>query len=73
MNGILDLVCHQKIQLNKETMSSITEIRAMGSILQRKSRGRIWNNDFSSSQQKKKKPKKSKEHYRKDWDKDLWD
>ena len=54
-------------------MSSITEIRAMGSILQSKSRGRIWNNDFSSSQQKKKKHKKSKEHYRKDWDKDLWD
>ena len=41
-------------------MSSITEIRQMGSILQRKSRGRIWNNDASSSQQKKKKTKKRK-------------
>ena len=54
-------------------MSSLTEIRAMGSILERKSRGRIWNNDASSSQQKKKKHKKSKEHYRKNWDIDLWD
>ena len=54
-------------------MASITEIRAMGSILERKSRGRIWNNDASSSQQKKKKHKKSKEHYRKNWDIDLWD
>ncbi len=54
-------------------MSSITEIRQMGSILQRKSRGRIWNNDASSSQHKKKKHKKSKEHYRKNWNKDLWD
>ena len=54
-------------------MSSLTEIRAMGSILERKSRGRIWNNDTSSSQQKKKKHKKSKEHYRKNWDIDLWD
>ena len=35
-------------------MSSLTEIRQMGSILQRKSRGRIWNNDASSSQHKKK-------------------
>ena len=54
-------------------MSSLTEIRAMGSILERKSRGRIWNNDASSSQQKKKKHKKSKELYRKNWDIDLWD
>ena len=54
-------------------MSSLTEIRAMGSILERKSRGRIWNNDASSSQQKKKKHKKSHEHYRKNWDQDLWD
>ena len=54
-------------------MSSITEIRQMGSILQRKSRGSIWNNDASSSQHKKKKHKKSKEHYRKNWNKDLWD
>ena len=55
-------------------MSSITEIKAMGSILERKSRGRIWNNDASSSQHKKKKSKKHyKEHYRKNWDQDLWD
>jgi len=58
-------------------MASITEIRAMGSILERKSRGRIWNNDFSSSQQnsqqKKKKTKKRKEHIHLNWDKDLWD
>ena len=63
---------HNNTQENIK-MSSITEIRQMGSILQRKSRGRIWNNDASSSQQKKKKHKKSKEHYRKNWDKDLWD
>tara|TARA_B100001750_G_C14950595_1_gene323389 strand:- start:124 stop:291 length:168 start_codon:yes stop_codon:yes gene_type:complete len=55
-------------------MSSITEIRAMGSILERKSRGRIWNNDASSSQQNKKKQrKKQKEHIHHNWDKDLWD
>ena len=53
-------------------MSSIREIRQMGSILQRKSRGRIWNNDIDSVK-KHKKHKKSKEHYRKNWDKDLWD
>ena len=53
-------------------MSSITEIRQMGSILQRKRRGRIWNNDIDSVKQHKK-HKKSKEHYRKNWDKDLWD
>ena len=53
-------------------MSSITEIRAMGSILQRKSRGRIWNNDIVPDK-KHKKHKKSKEHYRKNWDIDLWD
>ena len=53
-------------------MSSITEIRQMGSILQRKSRGRIWNNDIDPVK-KHKKHKKSKEHYRKNWDKDLWD
>ena len=53
-------------------MSSITEIRQMGSILQRKSRGRIWNNDIDPAK-KHKKHKKSKEHYRKNWTKDLWD
>ena len=75
MNGILDLVCHQKIQLNKEIMASILEIRAMGSILERKGRGRIWNNDISSDSidPKKKKIKKQKEHIHHNWDKDLWD
>ena len=53
-------------------MSSYREIAAMGSILERKSRGRIWNND-TPVQSKKKIHKKSKEHYRKNWDKDLWD
>ncbi len=54
-------------------MSSITEIRSMGSILQRKSRGRIWNNDIPKSEPKKKKSKKRKEHIYRNWDKDLWD
>jgi len=53
-------------------MSSIIEIKQMGSILRRRSRGRIWNNDIESDK-KHKEHKKSKEHYRKDWDKDLWD
>ncbi len=52
-------------------MSSITEIRQMGSILERKSRGRIWNMDRPAS--KKTKSKKRKEHIHKNWDKDLWD
>ena len=54
-------------------MSSIIDIRRAGSILGRKSRGRIWGRDLSVEPKKKKKHKKSKEHYRKDWDKDLWD
>ncbi len=54
-------------------MSSFREIAAMGSILERKSRGRIWNNDTPVHNKEKKKHKKSKEHYRKNWDKDLWD
>ena len=53
-------------------MSSLTEIRAMGSILERKSRGRIWNND-THVHSKKKKIKKQKEHIHWNWDKDLWD
>ena len=53
-------------------MISIIEIKQMGSILRRRSRGRIWNNDIESDK-KHKEHKKSKEHYRKDWDKDLWD
>ena len=53
-------------------MISIIEIKQMGSILRRRSRGRIWNNDIESDK-KHKEHKKSKEQYRKDWDKDLWD
>jgi hypothetical protein len=54
-------------------MSNLLDIKAMGSIFERRSRGRIWNNDIPTSEPEKKKHKKSKEHYRKDWDKDLWD
>ena len=58
-------------------MASILEIRAMGSILERKGRGRIWNNDTSSDRidpkKKKKKIKKQKTHIHHNWDKDLWD
>ena len=56
-------------------MSSYREIKAMGSILERKSRGRIWNNDTSDDriETKKKKTKKRKEHIHHNWDKDLWD
>lgn len=53
---------------------SFSEIRDMGSILERKGLGRIWGRDLKEvDSKKKKKHKKSKEHYRKDWDKDLWD
>lgn len=56
-------------------MSSLSEIQAMGSILQRKSRGRIWNNDIHSnlSNDEKIKHTKKKGHFKKHWDKDLWD
>ena len=54
-------------------MSSITDIRRMGSILERKGRGRIWGNYLPEQPKKKTKQKKSKQHYLKDWDKDLWD
>ena len=54
-------------------MSSIIDIRRAGSILERKGRGRIWGRDLSVEPKKKTKQKKSKQHYRKDWDKDLWD
>ena len=56
-------------------MASILEIRAMGSILERKGRGRIWNNDTSSDRidPKKMKIKKQKTHIHHNWDKDLWD
>ena len=52
-------------------MSSYTEISAMGSILQRKSRGRIWNNDVVTSRKNKnQKVKKQKGHFKKHWDED---
>jgi hypothetical protein len=56
-------------------MSSFREIRAMGSIFERKSRGRLWNNDTSDGRidPKEKKLKKQKEHIHHNWDKDLWD
>ena len=55
-------------------MSSLSEIRAMGSILERKSRGRLWNNDIPKSEPKKKK-KKQKSHIDSHWEevlKDTW-
>jgi hypothetical protein len=54
-------------------MSSLSDIRAMGSILQRKSRGRIWNNDIPKSVPEKNKSTKRKDHIHWNWDKDLWD
>ena len=52
---------------------SFSEIWRGPSFLNRKGQGRIWGRDDSHEAKKKKKHKKSKEHYRKDWDKDLWD
>lgn len=59
----------------RKTMASILDIRRMGTILERKSRGRIWNNDFKSSQSSsnKKRKKVQHEHIHHNWDKDLWD
>ena len=56
-------------------MASILEIRAMGSILERKSRGRIWNNDIRSNRSDDEKIKRTKKkgHFKKHWDQDLWD
>ena len=54
-------------------MASITEIRAMGSILDRKSRGRIWNNKPDTPVKPKRKKVKKKLHIKKNWNKDLWD
>ena len=56
-------------------MASILDIKAMGSILHRRSRGRIWNNDISveSGNNKKNKTVKKKGHFNKHWDQDLWD
>ena len=52
-------------------MSSITEIRQKGSILQRKSRGRIWNNDIPSNKIDPKK-KKNKHKKMKHANEDFW-
>ena len=59
-------------------MSSLLDIQRMGSILERKSSSaRMRDRDTAggriTSQGSHKKRKKSHEHYRKDWDKDLWD
>ena len=59
-------------------MSSILDIKRMGSILERKSSSvRMRDRDTAggriTSQGSHKKHKKSHEHYRKDWDKDVWD
>ena len=52
---------------------SFREIWSGPSFLNRKGQGRIWGYDEELEKKKKKKHKKSREHYRKDWDKDLWD
>ena len=60
--------------LERKMMSSILDIKAMGSILQRRGRGRIWNNDtLDSKVETKNKKVKKKGHFNKHWDKDLWD
>ena len=52
-------------------MSSILEIRRMGSILERKGRGRIWGRDISGSEPKKKR-KKLKQRKMKHANEDFW-
>ena len=59
-------------------MSSLLDIKRMGSILERKSSSaRMRDRDTAGGRidphNTHKKRKKSHEHYRKDWDKDLWD
>ena len=56
-------------------MSNILDIRRMGSILERKSRGRIWNNRDTAGDRIKSTSKKKhfRGHIHKNWDKDLWD
>jgi len=54
-------------------MASLSEIRAMGGILQRRSRGRIWNNDPLVIDKKQDQKRYQKGHFKKHWDKDLWD
>jgi hypothetical protein len=65
-------------QLHQETMSSLLDIKRMGSILERKSSSaRMRDRDTAggriTSQDTRKKRKKIKGHYRKNWDIDLWD
>jgi len=65
-------------QLHQETMSSLLDIQRMGSILERKSSSaRMRDRDTAggriTSQDTRKKLKKTKGHYRKNWDIDLWD
>jgi hypothetical protein len=59
-------------------MSSLLEIKRMGSILERKSSSARMNDRDTAggritSQKSKEYKKKSKGHYRKNWDIDLWD
>ena len=67
-------------QLHQETMSNLLDIQRMGTILERKtSSARMRDRDTAGGRitsQKSceyKKRKKSKGHYRKNWDIDLWD
>ena len=60
-------------------MSSLLDIIRMGSILERKSSSARMNDRDTAGgridphDKKKKKTKKRKEHFRKNWDIDLWD
>ena len=59
-------------------MSSFLDIKRMGSILERKSSSARMNDRDTAGgridpHDKHKKRKKRKEHYRKNWDADLWD
>ncbi len=65
-------------QLHQETMSNLLDIQRMGTILERKSSSmRIRDRDTAGGRinphDKHKKRKKTKGHYRKNWDIDLWD
>ena len=76
MNGILNLIYHQKIKV-KEIMSSFLEIRRGGSFLERKpSSVRMRDRDTAGGRidsHEKKKLKKKRIHIKKNWRKDLWD
>tara|TARA_B100000287_G_scaffold407730_1_gene433429 strand:- start:572 stop:748 length:177 start_codon:yes stop_codon:yes gene_type:complete len=58
-------------------MASLTDIQAMGSILERKgSSMRMTDRDTAGGRidrTKVKRKRTQKEHFRKDWDRDLWD